>query len=249
MYSFLFKNRLVKIVFNLGKMKQLLESLFDVIFPTVCNGCETVLNDNEYTLCSYCRYELPKTNHLKIANNESFEKFYGLANIHKAASLLYYEKEGVVQKILHNLKYKNKQEIGKLMANMFEEDLNSNQFFEINTCIVPVPLHPKKLKERGDNQISSFCETLCKNHDLDYETNVLKRRVYNKTQTTKNLLDRNNAYKENSFYIENNSIKAKHIVIVDDVLTTGSTLLQCIKALESIQNKNISILTIAFAHS
>lgn len=230
-------------------MKQVIESILEIFFPTICNGCQTLLEDNENLLCSYCRYELPSTNFLYTQENESFKKFYGLAPITKAASLLFYQKEGIVQNIIHQLKYRNQQNLGILLANMFEEDINSSNFIPQDSCIIPVPLHPKKLKQRGYNQVQTFCETLSKNHNTPLDTTILKRRIYKNTQSKKNLLDRNFDQQQAVFYAEPEFINHKNIVIVDDILTTGSTLLQCITALQKYPNKNIYILTLAFTQS
>ena len=230
-------------------MKQVLESILELFFPTVCNGCEAVLEDNETLLCSYCRYELPATHFLYTHENESFKKFYGLAPITKAASLLFYQKNGIVQKILHQLKYRNQQNLGVLIAHMFEEDIRLSHFIPQDCCIIPVPLHPKKLKQRGYNQIQTFCETLSANHHTPLETTILKRGIYKNTQSKKNLLDRNFDQNSNVFFADAEELNYKNIVLVDDILTTGSTLLQCIKALEKYRDKNIYVLTIAFTHS
>lgn len=229
-------------------MKQIFNSIVDVLFPKVCVGCETILSDNENLLCSYCRFELPRTNHLFEDENSAFKKFYGIVALQKVAALVYFEKKGIVQRSLHQLKYKNAQNLGVLFANMFEDDLNESGFFSHDSCIIPVPLHPKKYKERGYNQIQSFCETLATNHEIDLNTTSLIRKMYNKTQSKKNLMERNTTI-ENAFGVSAIIPPQKNLILVDDVLTTGSTLIQCVKALQQIPHKSISILTIAYSHS
>lgn len=229
-------------------MKSIFESVLNVIFPKVCSGCENVLADQEKLLCSYCRFELPRTNFLHQLDNEAFKKFYGIVPLVKVGSLLYYEKEGVTQHILHHLKYKNQPELGKLVANMFEDDLNETKFFDTDCCLIPVPLHAKRFKERGYNQVQMFTETLAKNHELLFDSELLIRHVYRKTQTTKNLEQRN-ASTNLDFTLNKKTPKSNNLVVIDDVLTTGSTLIQCVKALQQLPNVKVSVLTIAYAHS
>jgi ComF family protein len=229
-------------------MKSLFYSVLDVLFPRVCSGCENILGDNENLLCSYCRFEIPKTLFLYQSDNEAFKKFYGIVPVEKAASLIYFEKNGITQQILHYLKYKNKPELGVLLANMFEDDINKTRFFSPNSCLIPVPLHSKRFKERGYNQIQLFTETLAKNHNLFLNRDLLIRTVYKKTQTTKNLTDRAD-FLNNMFALTSIPVNYTNFVIIDDVLTTGSTLIQCIKTLQKIPNAKISVLTIAYAHS
>lgn len=228
-------------------MKSIFHSALDVIFPKFCVGCESILLDNENLLCSFCRYEMPRTNFLQYHKNAAYKKFYGIVTVHKAAALLYYEKTGITQRILHHLKYKNKPEIGILLANMFFDDLEYYNYFEPNSCLIPIPLHKKRLRERGYNQTLLFTEVLAKNHNLEIDTQSLTRTVYNKTQTKKNLEERQ-AYNMSMFNLESNNLENRHLVLVDDVLTTGSTLIQCIKVLNKIPNTKISVLTMAYAN-
>jgi ComF family protein len=248
MYSFLFKNRLVKIVFNLLFMKSIFKSVIDVVFPPVCTGCYEVLADHEYLICSYCRFEMPKTNFLFHADNEALHKFYGIVPIQKVASLLYFEKEGITQHILHHLKYKSQPELGILLANMFEDDISKSNFFDSDACLIPIPLHPKRLKERGYNQVHLFTKTLANNHNISFDDDLLIRTVYKKTQTNKNLEQRNASF-DSVFKLNKTISESQNLVLIDDVLTTGSTLIQSIKTLQQLPYVNISVLTIAYAHS
>ncbi|UYW00804.1 ComF family protein [Flavobacterium agricola] len=228
-------------------MKSILRSILHVVFPEVCAGCKAILNGNERLLCSYCRYEMPKTNFLTQPNNEAYKKFYGIVPVNKVAALLYFEKDGITQHILHQLKYKNQPELGALLANMFADALQASNFFPTNCCLIPVPLHPKRLKQRGYNQIHAFAKTLAKNHNLEINKDILVRNLYNKTQTKKNLTERNLGEKP-IFGLSDWVTQAQHFVLIDDVLTTGSTLIQCAKVLQQIPDAEVSILTLAYAH-
>ena len=228
-------------------MKSIFHSVLDVLFPKICAGCQAVISNNEALLCSYCRFELPCTNFLNQPNNEAYKKFYGIVEVSKVASLLYFEKEGITQHILHQLKYKNQPQLGILLANMFENEIKGSQFFDSDCCLVPVPLHPKRFKERGYNQIQLFTDALAKNHDLVVDNFSLIRTVYKKTQTTKNLEQRT-THNKSVFALSGTTPLRNKIVLVDDVLTTGSTLIQCIKTLQQLPGLEIRVLTIAYAH-
>jgi len=227
-------------------MKSILRAVVNTLFPKKCSGCENLLADNEHLLCSYCRFELPKTHFLFQKENQAFKKFYGIIPVDKVAALIYFEKNGITQHILHHLKYKHQPELGVLLANMFEDDLNRAQFFDPDCCLIPVPLHPKRYKQRGYNQVQLFTETLAKNHGIAFDSELLIRTVYKKTQTKKNLEQRNTA-QTSVFNLSTKLPTANHLVLIDDVLTTGATLIQCCKALQQIPNIKISILTVAFA--
>lgn len=223
--------------------------IIDLFFPKVCAGCHTILITNETVLCTNCRHEMPLTQYHLDPKNEAVKKFYGKINIEHASALLYFNKKGIVQELIHNLKYKGHEEIGTVLGNWYVEDLKELVLETPFDVVIPVPLHPKKFRERGYNQVTTFGKTLAKGLNISYNDAVLYRKKYSKTQSKKNLLGRSDNIEnifDVTFIAENQN---KHFLIVDDVLTTGATLEACSKALLKIPGAKISIICMAMAHS
>jgi ComF family protein len=223
--------------------------IIDLFFPKVCAGCHTILITNETVFCTVCRHELPLTQYHLDSKNEAVKKFYGKIMIEHASALLYFNKKGIVQELIHNLKYKGHEEIGTVLGNWYVEDLKELVLETPFDIVIPVPLHPKKFRERGYNQVTTFGKALAKGLKIDYNDAVLYRKKYSKTQSKKNLIGRSDNI-ENIFdviFTEEN--QNKHFLIVDDVLTTGATLEACSKALLKIPGAKISIVCMAMANS
>lgn len=223
--------------------------IIDLFFPKVCAGCHTILITNETVFCTNCRHELPLTQYHLDPKNEAVKKFYGKIAIEHASALLYFNKKGIVQELIHNLKYKGHEEIGTVLGNWYMEDLKELILETPFDVVIPVPLHPKKFRERGYNQVTTFGKALAKGLKINYNDTVLYRKKYSKTQSKKNLIGRSENI-ENIFdvlFTEEN--QNKHFLIVDDVLTTGATLEACSKALLKIPGAKISIVCMAMAHS
>lgn len=227
----------------------MLKKLLKLFYPKICSGCSEMLLENENTICLSCRHALPLTNHLLLSENESFKKFYGRISVEHSSSMLYYHKKGVVQQLIHNLKYRNRQEIGALLGNWYVEDLKLNETLKTIDYIIPVPLHKKRLKERGYNQVTTFCEAISNGLDKKYDNGILIRNEYAATQSKKNLINRN-AVSENTFEAQfSNRHHGKHFLLIDDVLTTGATLESCGKAILKIPGSKLSIITMAMSQS
>lgn len=227
----------------------MLKKLLKLFYPKVCSGCSEMLLENETTICISCRHALPLTNHLLLAENESFKKFYGRIPVEHTSAMLYYHKKGVVQQLIHNLKYKKHQEIGTFLGDWYVEDLKSNETLKTIDYIIPVPLHKKRLKERGYNQVTTFCEAISTGLDKKYDHSILIRNEYAATQSKKNLINRN-AVSENTFKAQfSNLHHNKHFLLIDDVLTTGATLESCGKAILKIPGSKLSIITMAMSQS
>ncbi|QDW19297.1 ComF family protein [Flavobacterium sp. KBS0721] len=223
--------------------------IIDLFFPKVCAGCHTILITNETVFCTNCRHELPLTQYHLDPKNEAVKKFYGKIAIEHASALLYFNKKGIVQELIHNLKYKGHEEIGTVLGNWYMEDLKELILETPFDVVIPVPLHPKKFRERGYNQVTTFGKALAKGLKINYNDTLLYRKKYSKTQSKKNLIGRSENI-ENIFdvlFTEEN--QNKHFLIVDDVLTTGATLEACSKALLKIPGAKISIVCMAMAHS
>lgn len=227
----------------------MLKNLINLLFPKLCYGCNSLLIQNETTICVKCRHNLPLTKHHLIRNNNTSKKFYGIIPVEICASMLYFHKNGIVQNIIHNLKYRNHQEIGTFLGNWYANDLKSLINEHEISEIIPVPLHKKRLQERGFNQVTTFCKALSKNLKIKYNEKVLFRKIYSKTQTKKNKEGRA-AINKSLFDVNFTEADfGKHFLLVDDVITSGATLEACAKALLKIPNAKISIITIAYSDS
>ena len=225
------------------------KSIINLFFPKVCSGCNSFLLTNENVICTHCRHDIPLTNHHLIADNDAFKKFYGRIPVLHASALFYFHKKGIVQQLIHNLKYKGHEEIGTILGEWYAEDLKTIDSLHDIDQIIPVPLHGRKLKERGYNQVTAFGEALSSSLNLEYNNSILVRNIYSKTQSKKNLLGRTEGI-ETIFDVSfTDSDHNKHFLLIDDVITTGSTLEACSRALLKIPVARISIVCMAMAQS
>lgn len=225
-------------------------SLIELFFPKVCAGCDSLLHTAENVLCSQCRHDIPLTQHFLIPDNEAMKKFYGRIPAVHVSTFMYYHKKGIVQQMIHNLKYKGMEAIGKAIGDWYSEDLKAVAVMQTVDAIIPVPLHKRKLRKRGYNQVTAFGQALSKNLKIPYCDDLLFRKVYSKTQTKKNLLGRSEVGAAEIFDVKfSATASGKHYLLVDDVLTTGATLEACCRALLKIEGVKISIVCMAFSHS
>lgn len=226
------------------------ENIINLFFPKVCVGCNSLLLSSENVICTHCRHQIPITNHHLNPENEAFQKFYGKLPLEFAITLVYYHKKGIVQQLIHNLKYKGHEEVGNAIGDWFSEDLKTIPTIQTVDEIIPVPLHPRKKKERGYNQVITFGKSLSENLQIPMNESILHRKIYSKTQTKKTLLGRIEVNDQSLFdvtYSEKDT--NKHFLLIDDVLTTGSTLEACGKALLKIPGTKVSIICMAMSHS
>ncbi|WP_413999595.1 ComF family protein [Flavobacterium sp. W1B] len=225
------------------------KSIINLFFPKACAGCNSFLLTNENVICTLCRHHIPLTNHHLNPENEAFKKFYGKIPIEYASAFLYFHKKGIVQEVIHKLKYKGHQEIGAVLGNWYAEDLKEILILQEVDTIVPVPLHKKKYHERGYNQVTAFGLALSNELNVNYDDSILIRTLYSKTQSKKNLLGRTEGI-ETTFNVNfTEKDHHKHFLLVDDVITTGSTLEACSRALMKIPGAKISIVCMAMAQS
>ena len=225
----------------------MLKSIVNLFFPKVCNACHNLLNDNEHTICLDCRHDLPITN-FHFDNNDSVAKvLYGRAKIENGTALFRFEKKGNIQRLIHNLKYKDHEHIGFVLGNWLGGELKTLESYKKIDAVIPVPLHKNKLKKRGYNQVAKFGQQIAEALDADYLDDVLVKITKSKSQTTKGRFTRWTNSDE-LFALKNMAtIDNKHILIVDDLITTGATLEACISVLNQAKNIKISIATMAIA--
>ena len=220
---------------------------FKLFFPHTCCCCGDTLLNSENQICTDCIFHLPLTNFVNMVNNPVEKKLWGRARIEAATSLLFFSKKGNVQKILHEIKYKNNIKLAHLMGNQLGFELKkSNRFNDID-IIIPVPLHYKKQKQRGYNQSEEIAKGIAKHFEKEINTHSLIKTTYNKSQTKEKRFNRWINVSENFSVINPNDIENKHILLVDDIITTGATLEACAKELLKIPSVKVSIATLACA--
>jgi len=225
----------------------MINDFISLIFPQVCASCGKSLYKNEHSICTYCSYHLPKTNYHTDNANPVAKIFWGRINIYSAAAYYNFGKGGKVQHLVHQLKYRGQKEIGVTLGKFYGYDLRKSDAFNTVETVIPVPLHPKKKKKRGYNQSECFAEGLAESMNAKTDFTTLFRATDSETQTRKS---RFNRWKnvETIFQLKDvKLLEGKHILLVDDVVTTGATLEACAQTLLRIPGVKVSIATIAFA--
>ncbi len=228
-------------------MVKILNYIVSSFFPAVCLGCSDKLLHQELHICTHCRHNLPFTSFQKHAQNPVMNSFYGRVLLENATALLHYKKNGMVQQLVHQLKYKGQQEIGTVFGNLLGNDLKNETSYQSITHVIPVPLHKKRFQKRGYNQVTTFGKQLATHLQANYVDDVLVKVSNNKTQAFKKRAARWMTT-QHSFEIENaEKLEHAHILLVDDIITTGATLEACANALKKIPNIKISIATMSIA--
>ncbi|CAG0967027.1 MAG: ComF family protein [Bacteroidetes bacterium] len=225
----------------------MIQYLIDLIYPNICIACNKNLSTNEKRICSRCYLKLPYTRFAEEKDNAIEKIFWGRVPIEAAMALFYFNKGNRVQSILHQLKYKGNFEIGIDMGILAGNELKTSTRFANLNLITAVPLHSQKKKQRGYNQSEMFAKGIAKATCVSTDFSVIERTIYTQTQTQKSRVERLNNV-EKAFFIPNpEKIKNKHILLVDDVITTGATLEACAACLQKVNGVKISIAAIACA--
>ena len=227
------------------KFKTLLTNLVSLLYPDLCVICGEPLIENEKYFCFACFFKLPRTNYHFIPENQTIERFAGKVSLAKASSYLYYNKGGIAQKLIAEIKYKGNQNLGIWIGSYLANDMISSGFFQGIDYLLPVPLHRAKEKKRGFNQAEKLARGISQVTKIPLETINIFREKSNTSQTRKGLFDRW-MNTRNLFQLKNPDLyNKKHILLIDDVLTTGSTLEAVTQSLLKSQDVKISILTLA----
>lgn len=221
--------------------------LLYLAYPDICLICGTSLINGEPIICYDCLYKLPLTAFQSFAENPAAERFLGKIKFNYATAAFHYQKGSVMQLLLEALKYKGERKVGDFLGSYSGQKLIAKGFFDNIDLIVPVPLHQKKLKSRGFNQSEVIARGLSKTCNIEVDCKSLLRKNDNKTQTTRNIYERWNNV-STIFTVDNKeAFMNKHILLVDDVLTSGSTLEACGQKILESSGSKISFFALALA--
>lgn len=222
------------------------QSVIDLFYPNLCLACGYNLKEHEDVICIPCQFLLPKTGFHKMQENPITDRLWGRVSTIATGAFFYFSKGGNVRKLIHELKYKDKPQIGKRLGERYGKQLNKNELFQSVDVIVPVPLHAMKQRSRGYNQSMQFAKGIGASMEKPVK-NALKRVISGSSQTTKSKMERIKVI-ENSFNVMNaKALEGKHVLLVDDVITTGATIEACCLKILEIPETKVSIATIAFA--
>jgi len=223
------------------------DDFISLLFPRLCYACGNHLMRNEYLICTECFVVIPRTNYHCEAKNPVAQLFWGRCIIEKAAAFSYYNKGSRIRNLIHGLKYKGIKEIGYELGRIYGISLEESGFTKDIDLIIPVPLHPSKKRVRGFNQSETISMGIADAARLPVDLKSLIRKKLSPTQTNRSRYERWTNV-ENIFQVlDNKLIKGKHVLLVDDVITTGSTIESCANELLKIEGVKVSVVALAFA--
>lgn len=224
-----------------------ISDLIDLIFPRRCAVCGEVLSRQERYICLNCLYTLPKIEaHHKIDIEQAF---WGKVDIERATSFMYYRKGSPYNALMHKLKYDNSPEVGTYIAEMAAKELLESDFFNGITRIVPLPLSKSKQRKRGYNQSEYIAKGVSNVTGIPIDTRLIVRDIPNETQTHKNRDERWENVKDIFSVTIPYTLNNEHILLVDDILTTGATLCSCATTMRKWYNCKVSIFTLAYTYN
>ncbi|MBW7935958.1 MAG: ComF family protein [Flavobacteriales bacterium] len=224
-----------------------LPDIIKLIYPRTCVACGQKLVQGEEMICIPCRIQLPQTHFHLMPDNPVEKVFRGRAKVDFAASLYFFQKGLRVQHILHAIKYKQNKKLAYFLGEYYGTQVKDVlQKWQVD-MFIPVPLHPAKLRQRGYNQSAEFAKGLTASTSIPTRTDLLTRTVYTETQTRKARFERWENVKDKFAVTNTGELTGKHIILVDDVITTGSTLESCAQVIQQMGVDKTGVLTIACA--
>lgn len=224
--------------------KEFANDLVNLFFPLQCLGCNCPLVPDEKNICVHCQLQLPFTYFHLDENNPMTQKLNALLKIEATTSLCYFEKNSVFEQLIYQLKYGGQKQLGAYFGSLMGELLLALKEFKNVEAVIPVPLHPRRKRKRGYNQVSLFGKTIAQHLDVPFIEGLLLR-----TENTKQLAkttDDRNAVLKNAFELDTKNSNPKHWLLVDDVITTGATLDACGSLLLKNPENQLSIATIGY---
>lgn len=230
-------------------MHTLLKDVFNFVYPDTCAGCQNPLLTAEEHLCTSCQVELPKTFIRDFKDNQVQKVFTGRCDMKKAAAMYAFQKGGILQHVLHEIKYRGNKSLAHTMGYFAGRYFLKHDFFRDIDFVIPIPLHPKKLKRRGYNQSTELAIGVQNAHpDLVINEDILQRDIHNTSQTQKSRFNRwLNVECIFALTADAEKYQGKHLLLFDDVVTTGATIEAAYNKLIHIKDVKISFLALAVA--
>lgn len=228
-------------------LRELCAGLAHLFYPELCVACGNDLPFSGTCFCLRCQLKLSPSDMHLTRENEFVERLWGRVPLQSGAAAYYYTRQSPIRRAVHHLKYRNKPDIGLLIGRGFGQKLRGSEWFKDIDGIIPVPLHPKKERLRGYNQSTVFAQGLSEAMDVPMYAHVLLRQAFTQTQTKKKRMERFENVEEVFIVKKPQVIEGKHLLLVDDVLTTGATLEVCGQVLLGVPGTRLSCATIAMA--
>jgi ComF family protein len=227
-------------------MHSFISDFISLIYPDLCQACGDSLLKGEEVICIRCQLQLPRTNFHQHAINPIIKHFWGKVPVHAATAYYFFYKGEKVQRLIHQLKYKGHPEVGVKVGRLLGHDLKKSDLFHDVDVIVPVPLHTDKLRIRGYNQSEQIALGLSEAYQVK-SSNLIERIRHTETQTRKHRYERYQNVDRVFTVTEEKEVYRKHVLLVDDVITTGSTLTACAEELLKVDGTKVSVAAMAYA--
>lgn len=230
-----------------NKLILLADDFISLLFPRLCNACGQPLVRNEKLICISCMLDIPGTNYHLHRDNLLEKRFYGRCYIEKAAAWSYYRQGSKVQHLIHKLKYNGVKPLGKHLGGVYGNILKDSAFCDDIDCILPVPLHRSRIRKRGFNQSALIAGGMSLALGIPCMENILVRLKRSSTQTSKQRYERWENVEAVFSVRESGPIEGRHLLLVDDVITTGSTIEACAAELLKLPGVKVSVAALATA--
>ncbi len=229
------------------RLPQVLDDLLELVYPRLCICCKQHQAADDHGVCMHCINKLPRTGFHHFKHNTISKIFTGRIPISAATAFLYFEKHGLTQKLLHELKYHKHEAVGLLLGEIAGADLYESKFLSGIDYLLPIPLHEQKQLARGYNQSELIAQGISKSTGIEVRNDVIERKIHTPSQTKKARYARWENVCDIFQIIDYEAIRDKHLLIIDDVITTGSTIESCAQAMMSVSGVRISVFCMAFA--